>query len=274
MKNFSQRAITMAASVSDGLPPVHIEDFKQINKESFGLILSSIDTRKDYSHNEYHEAIASLTDNKLGIVPGSLYRIDSYTKTPVFRCVAASNREILPYDEADMKKRGMHTTVANLLEDSNGHIWRIVSNGDSKHVVQVTEENYEDILANRRRRALMTASHDDSTAVDFKDADYLYFFNPKLEAMDFGFAIKSGDKAHAYSRTLKEAIAISPYQVIEAASTDGYNLGITNKRRELTAARSGGMSEYIAYLRELYGKASEYVKLWEKVIRNSPSLVK
>ena len=172
--------------------------------------------------------------------------------------------------QENMKARNLKVTVANVLEDDNGGIWKIVSNGDIKQLVQVTREDYSGLLAKRRARSSMTASVDNEFDINYQDTDFVYFVNPEIEAMDFGFAVKTKGQDFVVSNTTKKAVKIEAHQVIEAVSTNGYGLNLPQKRTELTAS---AMTDYIDYLKALYGKNSEYVKAWIQAVRSSPERV-
>jgi hypothetical protein len=259
----------MVASSSDGLPPIQIEDFRAIDKENYNIVFSTTASNKIRNHDDYSNALSAMTDSKLSIVPGSLFKIESSRAKPHLRCIASANREVLEYKgENSLKEYKMKTLQANVLEDSNGHIWRIVGQGDSKQIIQVSEDNYTELLAKRRKYAQMTAS-DDDFVIDYADTDYVYFFNPNIEAMDFGFAVNSGKDTWVVSKAQRKEIKVNPSQIMEACSTDGKGLNLKAKRRELVAAT--GFADYINYLKQIYGK--EYAALWQKLILSSPALV-
>lgn len=270
MNSFTQRNMKMVASVSDGLPPIQIEDFRAIDKENYSIVFSTTASNKIRNYDDYNKSFSALTDNKLGIVEGSLFKLDTDNRAkPHLRCIASANREVIEYkDENTLKEHKFKTLQANVLEDSNGHIWRLVSNGSTKQIVQVSEDDYTALLAKRRKFAQMTAS-DNDFAIPFQDTDYLYFFNPKIEAMDFGFAVTTGKDTWAVSKALRQEVKINPAQIMEACGTDGKGLNLKAKRRELVAAT--GFADYIAYLKSIYGK--EYAKMWESLIKSSPGLV-
>lgn len=271
MASFTQRTIQMVASASDGLPPIQIEDFRAIDKENYNVVFSTTASNKMRDYDQYNRALSALTDNKLGIVEGSLFKIESNRAKPHLRCIASANREVLEYKgEESLKEYKMKTLQANVLEDTNGHIWRIVSSGSEKRIIQVSEDDYTGLLAKRRKFAQMTAS-DDDFSVPYLDTDFVYFFNPKIEAMDFGFAVVNKKDTWVVSKALKKEVKVNPSQILEACSTDGKGLNLGSKRRELTA--SSGFQDYINYLISKYGKNSEYVRMWIKAIKESPALV-
>lgn len=124
----------------------------------------------------------------------------------------------------------------------------------------------------KRRQLQMVASVENQLDFPFEDTDYVYFANPELEAMDFGFAVKMKGQNYVVSRTTKQPVLVEAHQIVEAVATSGYGIDFKNTRREMVAA-SSAMNEYINWLRELYGKNSEYVRAWEKAIKNSPARV-
>jgi hypothetical protein len=264
----------MVASSSDGLPPVQIEDFRAIDKENYNIVFSTTASNKLRSYDDYNRALSSITDNKLGIVEGSLFKIESSRGKPHLRCIASANREVLEYKgENSLKEYKMRTLQANVLEDSNGHIWRIVGQGDSKQIIQVSEDNYTELLAKRRKFSQMTAS-DEDFEIGYQDTDYVYFFNPAIEAMDFGFAVTTAKDTWVVSHAQRKEVRVNPSQIMEACSTDGKGLNLSAKRRELVAASSSAIADYINHLKDIYGKNSEYVRMWSKLLTSSPSLVK
>lgn len=271
MSSVSDRIYQMTASASDGLPVLKVEAFKPIDKNNFALIFSSIATNKDFNQAEYSAALNSITDNKLSIVADSIFRIES-NKVPVMRCIAASNIEAIPAKQetiASMKK-----ISANVLEDDNGIMWKMVGDGDNRHIVQVSQEDFGELLAKRRRITQMTASVEDGLVIDYRDTDYVYFMNPEIEAMDFGFMVKASNKDYVVSRALKAPVKVLPHQIVEAAGTNGGKINLTQRRREIAAANSSDpTTAYINYLKELYGAKSDYVKDYEKAIRGSANRV-
>lgn len=270
MSDVSNRIYQMTAKASDGLPVLKVESYRPIDANNFALIFSSIETNKEFKQAEYSAALESLTDNKLSIVADSVFRMPSGS-IPLMRCIAASNKEVIPAKEETLAS--MKRISANVLEDDNGIMWKMVGEGDARQIVQVTQEDFGQLLAKRRRIAQMTASIDDAMVIDYRDTDYVYFMNPEIEAMDFGFAVKTAKQDYVVSRTLKGAVKIQAHQVVEAAGTNGNGLALEARRREITASSTDPIRAWIDYLKELYGAKSEYVKAWERAVRGSPDRV-
>jgi len=283
MSAFSNRTFELVASVASRLPAMQIQDYRTIGKDKFAVLFTSSKTNVAFDQHDYSAALAEQTDNKLSIVADSLFYSpinDARSTTPLLTCIISANNEVVPYSDEELKKRGLTSVAGNVLEDEENTIWKIVSNGDNKHLVQVTKDDYSGLLAKRRQRAQMTASTQDAVAkagdvfdVGFQDTDFVYFINPEIEAMDYGIAIKtSGGNNYVVSKSTKNPVQIEAHQVIEALGTTGYGLDLYNKRRELTA-KTGGYKDYIEYLIDMYGKNSEYVKAWMKAIKESPRRV-
>ena len=260
--NTSKRMYQMLAASSDGLPAIQIAAFDQINKETFNLRLTTPHSDNRYTQNDYNEALASITENKFQLVSDSLFR----NQDGSLRCIAFTNFVTKPADEKTVSS--MNRLNANVLEDDRGEMWRMIGEGDNRQLVQVAQEDYAALLQRRRQLTQMTASEDYGTAdVPYEDLDFVYFANPELQAMDFGFIVKTADQDFVVSRSMKGALTIKASQVMEAASTAGSPMQLRTRRQEFT--RKNALQEFVNYLKELYGTNNEYIQAWMRGIRSS-----
>jgi hypothetical protein len=267
MKSASDR-IFMTASLEDR-PVFNLHAYEAFGGDKdrhYSALFSTTSRSRNFGFSDYQDTLVEAFDGKLKIASGTLVADGN---SSLLRCVLSPQTESRKYDEDEIKRDGYFALRANLLEDKQKNIWKIVGEGDARQIVRLNPENYDALLDARRRNLPLLASDVSvETHVVAQVGDYVCYFNPELLACDFGVYGRSGRKSFVISRKYKKTIGISDNQVIEAAAPPKeLRVGMAKKWRELEAS-GGSLSGYLEYIGMLYGKNSEYYKATEQAINN------
>lgn len=260
--------IFMTASFEDR-PVFNLHAYEAFGSEKdrhYSALFSTTSRSRKYGFADYQDTLIEAFDGKLKIADGTLM---ADANSSLLRCILSPQTESRKYDEEEIKKDGYFALRANLLEDKQKNIWKIVGEGDARQIVRLNPENYDALLSARRRNLPLLASDvSTETFVPAQAGDYVCYFNPDLLACDFGIYGRTGNKSFVVSRKHKKAVSIADTQVIEAAAPPKeLRVGMQKKWRELEAS-GASLAGYLEYIGALYGKNSEYYKATEQAIND------
>lgn len=252
---------TIAQSLDN--PIVNIQRYRKISEGFYSAIFTTAELSRSYSFKDYDNVVSETTDNKMGIIEGSLYSIDD-SHVPMYRCILFSKVESRPYDDENVK--GMVATVANQFTDENDEIWKVIGSGKNKRLVQISEDDFDQILEARRQRNPVVASF--NAIIPYENGDYVRFFNNTMAAMDFGHVWSRPEADFVFSRSQEQLVKINPDQVVEAAEPD--NDHNPNKWLvEQTLAASFSVDKLLEYYKTLFSGTKFYDALERAIKRNA-----
>lgn len=252
---------TLTASLKEitkGGPVLAIESYDQIpNSDAFRIIASH--NPGQFTEAEYDASLRRETDNKMRVIAGTTRVVhDGYR--PVVAFLTEPMLESKPYEEDTVK--GMTVVTANVFSDEGDDMWKVVGEGNSRRLVQMSEDNLDELLASRcaRNNNVIHASYTPDLAI--ANGDYVFYFDQKDHEVRAGFALHTADKGTVViERESGEMRPIVPFQVVEAYigaalkdpnTKEDYSLKVPSYRA--TASFDGGMAkEYLDYARKLYG---------------------
>ena len=252
---------TLTASLKEitkGGPVLAIEAHDPIPGSDVYRIIASHNPGQ-FSEAEYDASLRRETDNKMRVVEASVRVVhDGYR--PVVAFLAEPLLESKPYE--DEKVKGMTVVTANVFSDEGDNMWKVVGEGKSRRLVQMSEDNLDDLLASRaaRNNNVVHASYVPDLAI--ANGDYVFYFDQKDHEIRAGFALHTADKGTVViERESGEMRPIVPFQVVEAFVGSALKNTETGEDHSLkipsyktTASFDGGMAkEYLDYARKLYG---------------------
>lgn len=258
--------IFLTASIEEK-PVFNLHAYDAFGSESdrhYSALFSTTSRARKFGFEDFQDTLITAFDGKLKIAENTLMADGN---SSLLRCILSPQTESRKYNPETLKEDGYFALRANLLEDAQKNIWKIVGEGDAKQIVRLTPENYDALLnARRKNMPLLASDVSTDTFVAAQPGDYVYYFNTDLLACDFGVYGRSGKKSFVISRKYRKAFSISDTQVVEAAApAPELRAGMKNKWRELEAS-GGSLAGYLEYIGTLYGKNSEYYKATEQAI--------
>jgi len=262
--------LEVVADAAD-LPVLNIERNVRIAPGYYSVVLSSVDVGRDYRFSDYNASIARMLDEKFGVVANSLFSI-STSHVPMYRAIIAANAESKPYSEEAVK--GMTAVQANVFQDSDDNLWKLVGTGNDRRIVQVGNEDFDALLAAKQSRQAITASY--SAHVEYDDGDYVAFFNPITASIDYGFlTVRANGQHYVLPRASSQETKIIPDQVVEAAAVHSVEIekgkvmqGPAQWRQNAIEAGNYGAKAYLDYTRTLYGGTAFFKRLEEAIRHN------
>jgi hypothetical protein len=266
---YAALATTAAATVN--LPVFNIQHYRVLpDKRHVATVFASADTGRQFNFSQYNESVARITDGAFSILAGSLYEIVD-THVPMFRCILAANVESRDYEAENML--GFKSIAANVFQDAEDNLWRLVGDKGSQQLVQMSSDNFTSMLEARRDRNRVVASY--SVTAENEDGDYVYFFNQTTAKMDYGFLIEKRDGLYVLPRRdPSKLVNILPDQIIEAApvphvpADEGNKASAGPRVWRTVAAGDFSAQAYIDYVRSLFG-GTAYFKALEDAIKNN-----
>lgn len=219
-------------------------------------VLASVD--KDMDEAGFQQAIAKNFDGNFSLVEGSVrYVPHPQHKLARFALVANIQSQAL----VDGKLPEGYTQVnASVASDAQGQPWRIVDIDGNKRLVQTATENYDQLLAARKSRMMVTASAE-LTTVAFANGDYATYVNPETAKLSDGVLLNVEGKFMVIDRATEKMLPIHASQVVEAMSvrSDEYK---PVQPHEVNAALTSDRAKFVLdYMQKLYKNTAFMSKL-------------
>lgn len=247
-------------------PNIHIQEHTHLGNNTFSILCSHPANSKGFTEEEYEKAVTAAFNRKFSLVSGTLLPVDTSDPRKLVRMIIAPNTEVVPYTEEATQK--MKVVRANMFVDDEDKIWRVVGDDESgRHLVQVSEDNYNEILSARRSRLVVNAS--ENNTLEFANGDYIFYFSPETYTVKAGFGLHTNYKGDVvFDRESGKTVEICKEQVVEAI--DGTSLDEDKradiKHSELSVDFGSDMaSRHLEYMRKLYNGTDYFRKLEELV---------
>lgn len=244
------------------LPPINLQRYIALSNDNSSFRLFFGSQPFNYSGIDYRDAISRLFDNKLSLVESSLRKLSNNGREDILTGIVTANQTIEPFTDKSVEEKGLvclsSAQATNIFMDNESAIWKLVDNGDTKILVQTSEENYEDIIKARTSRSLVVSNVTENVVIDYINGDYGVYFNPTTQAVSYGFIYKTVEPASGYAvnvfdRLLGKEVSVSEYHVIEAAALDDKNPFADNPSLMTTATvTKDSARKYLDYMRNLY----------------------
>ena len=248
--------------VTASAPSADIQSVKQLSDNLFSMV-SSLSVSEP-SFEELAMAVSSATDHKVRVVEGSAKKVSEIGN--LFHYLAVANTNTAPYSEAS----SMKVLAANIFEDSNSNIWRVVGEGDDRRIVMTSSDNLHEILSSKLSRKIVTTRTKLPTSVAAKTGDFCKFFNATAGAMDFGFAVEHEDGKFSVV-TEKGEVEATRDSVVASIIGDTIE-GMDDSYVEV-AATQDGLKKIVEYLGSLF-KGTQFYKDYIVLINKQLSLGK
>ena len=250
--------------------PLAIE---KLSATSALLIFETSASEAHSSFSQYEDTLASIFDNRFHCVAGTMFAFTHpYMNNPLMRVVVQQNKKAIDYTP---DAQANYTLVsANVFQDNeDATLWQLVESNGVKRLVQTTSEDFQSIFNSRKARSSVIASTNDAS-INYRDGDYVCYFNTAASAVDYGFVNVKNDGSYVLSRKTGEYIRVSPTQILECAffndpeTTIGKHTIVmpSYKRSEMVLAETFSWDAYLDYMRTLYGN-TEFFKALEKLIK-------
>lgn len=240
-----------------------IQKITPVGGNAFQIIASH--ATRDYSNEQYMEAIAALTENKMSVVPNSICRYNSkdFSYKPHVKMIVKANVTSKAYNETNTKQMKVVASNVFMSEEDNS-IWKKVGEGEQARLIQTSDDDYNAILQARKSRSISTLS---SMIEDIKpmEKDYVAFYNDKEGKVSFGIMASSDI---VIDRETNAAIKIEPKQVVEAVAFSGDS----DLCGEIAMIQTENLDKMLNYMRVLYGNHPEFFDRLESLIRQRNSM--
>lgn len=250
------------ASIANSGPILAIQSHDAIpNSDAFRVVASH--NPGQFSVEDYAASVKRVTDGKFTLVASTLRTVlDGHQ--PVVAFVIQPQLTSMEYTDESVK--GMHVVRANVFTDESDNMWKVVGEGKSRRLVQMSEDNLDEILASRRARNVVHASY--TPDVTFANGDYVFYFDPKVNEVVAGFGLHTDKGSVVIERESCEMRPVAPQQVVEAfvgaalKSDTNEDLSLKVPPYKALATFDGGMAkEYLEYARKLYGGTRFFTEL-------------
>jgi hypothetical protein len=247
--NFN-RVDTVAPSVT-----ADIQQFSALGNQSYSIVASV--SSGSPSLEELTAAISDATNNRIRVVEDSVRKLSDFGN--LFGFFAVANTPSVEYKEA----ANMKVLAANIFEDDENCIWKVVGTGDERRLVQTSNDNLDEILAAKLSRRIVTASYEDHAVA--KTGDFCVFFNTKSHKVESGFAAETDTGIQVFStasKTWESAPEKTILGSIEGSSIE--NQPIQAQYLE-TAVTQESLKKMVDYMGKLYEGTEFYAKMVELI---------
>lgn len=239
-----------------------IQKIIPMGDKSFKIIASH--ANKAYSNEQYMEAVASMTDNKMRVVPNSIKRFGTgdFSYNPHVQLIVKANLKSKSYNDNNVK--GLKVIASNVfMSEEDNAIWKKVGEGEEARLVQTSDDDYEAILNARKARNITTVS---SMIEDIhaEEKDYVAFYNDKDGKVEFGVMASDG---FVVERSTESLVKVEPKQIVEAVA-------VTNDdtAEELASIDTSNLDKMLNYMKVLYGAHPEFFDRLESLIKQRGSM--
>lgn len=262
--NYRRTNAIFASILSDQKASISLQHFDKIEAGVYSASFTA--DREGYSPAELRTAFSRLTAGAFDIADETLYRVPN-KHYHIYRGVAVANTKSIEYNDDNIKNNGLKLQTANVFIDGDEQIWKLVGDGDGKRLVLTSTDNYDELLAAKKSRQLITASFEDHA---FRFGDFVAFYNAKVGRVDSGYALNNHAVLSMATGDLLEVNAASVTDVADgqALNNDTQHLRITGNQHIQVAMDADGKRAYLSFWRELYGEKSDYYKKLEKLVKH------
>lgn len=220
----------------------------------------------DFSEVAYANGVQKTFDGRLSMVEGSLDIVDTTGNLPLASMIVVANVQSKPYDQKSVE--GMKVITANVLEDADSGIWKVVGEGEDRRLVQASNDDLEGLLQARQARNVVTASVNDE--IPFDNGDYLFYYDINQHEIRAGYGYHSDNGIAVFDRkSMKVVAGVVPEQlitVVEASCIDADKQVKFERNHRAQAKLTSGMAEaYLNYMRQLYSGTVFFDKM-EKLV--------
>lgn len=227
------------------------------------------------------EAVAFTFDNKVRYLQRSAHFPVPGNKSLVCAFVEL-NAPSMEYNDKALS--GMKKVSDNVFADTNDNIWRTIGDGDSRMLVQDTEDDLANLLMHRKSVAMVTASMEVSLEEAYNTGDSVLWYDPSNERIHFGVAVAKNlvfdtENQQAFASVLPSQVLIveeaSPettiaygLDVFRKPDGDGTNLvDFQDSRDQLN--KDNMIDKHLQYMAQLYSTKGEYFQRLKAIIQKT-----
>lgn len=252
-------------------PDIFVHDYEQISKDSFKIVFSHM--KKYYNEKDYDNAVLSAWNGKFTLVPDTINKFENRSNV-VISMIICSNSKSLPYNEDNTK--GMKVISANVLMDDEQNIWAVKGEGDSRRIVQTSDDDFESILSSRKAVTASAHSSIKENDINVLNSDFILYYNPENYLVESGFAIHANNnKIYVMNRNTNKWFSIISSQVIDAVDSNSideeHKFKIKSEHKNVAFTDSDA-NKYIEYIRKLYSDHKEFFNAFERAIKTQRTI--
>lgn len=245
-------------------PAISIQTYRKVSDGLYTVAFSV--ERDDYSGEVLGTAFSKVFAGAFSVVPSTMLKIHN-KHHHLYTAVAMANTQNHMFTDETVAKLGLTLTTANVFVDEQDNVWKAVGDGDNKRIVLTSTDDYDKILGARRSRNLITAAL--TTNMSLNMGDYVMFYDPRSQALDFGYAVNANTVFSKSSQTMVQVIAELVLEVAAVGSMDVNPLIINSK--EVMASTKTGTAAFLEYWSKLYNKPETlgFYKALETLMKKS-----
>lgn len=229
------------------------------------------------------ESVSYAFGNKVRYLPNSGHRPLPDNRSLVCAFVAL-NAPAKSYDTDGLK--GMKVIAENVFADAQDKIWRAVGEGDSRMLVQDTEDDLSSLLVTRGSHSIATASVDIQLEEAYAAGDGVLWYDADAEEVRSGVAVSNSlvfafDKQDKFVNVDKASVLL----VDEASDEITMAAGLDIMNRNLNGSPSVNIfqkpdagnpldkdnmiQKHLAYKATLYSTRGEYFQRLKSLLQNT-----
>lgn len=162
------------------------------------------------SEKDIAESISERFKHQASWVEGTMKNIGKYNGRTYVSGLMGQNIISKEYDVSKM------TVIASDMfidESDENRIWRAVGSGDTKRLILNNDDDFEELLASRRKVYMVP---EQASNIEAQNGDYAMAYSPFNDDMIFGYVIKTTSDTFLFDRKSEETIKLDPVLTLQS----------------------------------------------------------
>ncbi len=266
--------------INNSLPTLVPQLHMNLSDTTFKVLSSYVPIANVLSADDFTKMFAAEFGEQFALIPETVEYSGSENGSVLISAMLKANVVSRPYTEAAVK--GMNLITANIFQDREENIWKVVGTGDDRRIVQTVKEDFKRIIdsrvAARRNELIANVAFRGMPVSECAPGDFSLFFNTQADKIDCGFIFKKGDGFGSFSYDSRSFVGVNPNAVVRGVDiseikrtleafdeTSMDNFDMTDG--QFTPARRKQYQDYMSFLyngTDYFAKLKNLLSLREK----------